>query len=141
MLFRRSGTPDPVVIVEFKAPNKTKYSGAVGDNPVLQIRKYIESLQSKTCYDFENDRITDITKETPFHCYLIAEPSEQLYTLLKGHQIYRATPDGNGRFGYIDDLNAYFEFIPYDQVIRNAALRNDAFFKKLGLAGVKGVTA
>lgn len=141
MLFRRTGTPDPVVIVEFKAPNKTSYTGATGDNPVLQIRKYIETLQAKTCHDFEGDRITDITKDTPFHCFLIAEPSEKLFFLLRGHGIYRPTPEGGGRFGYFEDLNAYFEFIPYDQVVRNAALRNEAFFRKLGLPSVKGVTA
>lgn len=133
MLFRRSNTTDPVVIIEFKSPNKVKYSGAPNDNPVLQIRKYIETLQSKTCHDFEQNRITDINDKTPFHCFLIAEPCEQLYALLRSHAIYKPTPDGDGRFGYMDDLNAYFEFIPYGQVIKNANLRNEAFFKKLNL--------
>jgi hypothetical protein len=131
MLFRRENTLDPVVIVEFKSPDKTTYSGAPGDNPVFQIRKYIESLQAKTCYTYDGDRITDIGDKTPFHCFLIAEPSLQLYELLKSHQIYKPTPDGNGRFAYFDDLNAYFEFIPYDQVLQNAMLRNQAFFAKL----------
>jgi hypothetical protein len=133
MLFRRSKTPDPVVIVEFKAPGKTKYSGAVGDNPVWQIRKYIESLIDKECYDFEGNRISDIAKGTPFHCYLVAESSRQLDELLRAHGIWKPTPDGNGRFGYLDDLDAYFEFIPYDQVLENARLRNEAFFRKLNL--------
>jgi len=133
MLFRRSQTPDPVVIVEFKSPDKTTYTGAPNDNPVMQIRKYIESLQKKGCYDYENNRITDINEKTPFHCFLIAEPSEQLYSLLRAHMIYKPTPDGEGRFGYIDDLNAYFEFIPYEQVLKNASMRNEAFFKKLKL--------
>lgn len=140
MLFRRVGTPDPVVIVEFKSPTKLTYSGAPVDNPFLQIRKYIESLQAKSCYDADGDRITDITDSTPFHCFLVAEPSEQLFALLRGHGVHRKTPDGQGRFGYLDDLNAYFEFIPYEQVIRNAALRNEAFFDYLKLPGVKGVT-
>jgi hypothetical protein len=47
--------------------------------------------------------------------------------------IYKPTPDGEGRFGYIDDLNAYFEFIPYEQVLKNASMRNEAFFRKLHL--------
>ncbi|TXH33136.1 MAG: hypothetical protein E6Q98_23040 [Rhodospirillaceae bacterium] len=131
MLFRRENTKDPVVIVEFKSPDKVTYSGAPGDNPVFQIRKYIESLQSKSCYTHDGERITDINDKTPFHCFLIAEPSDQLYELLKAHQIYKPTPDGNGRFAYFDDLNAYFEFIPYDQVLQNASLRNQAFFAKL----------
>lgn len=131
MLFRRANTLDPVVIVEFKSPSKTKYSGAPSDNPVIQIRKYIESLLEKTCYTYEGDRITDINSGTPFLCFLIAEPSQQLYELLRQHQIHKPTPDGDGRFAYLDDLNAYFEFIPYDQVLRNATLRNEAFFRKL----------
>ncbi len=133
MLFRRAQTLDPVVIVEFKSPDKTTYSGAPNDNPVMQIRKYIETLQKKSCYDSGGNRITDITANAPFHCFLIAEPSEQLYSLLRSHMIYKPTPDGSGRFGYMDDLNAYFEFIPYEQVLSNASMRNEAFFKKLGL--------
>ena len=139
MLFRRNNTPDPAVIIEFKSPSKLKYSGAPKDNPVVQIRKYIETLQAKTCYDFEGDRITDITEDTPFHCFLIAEPSDVLYALLRSHGIYRPTPDGHGRFGYLEDLNAYFEYIPYEQVIRNAALRNEAFFTRLKLVPIKGL--
>jgi len=133
MLFRRSKTPDPVVIVEFKAPGKMKYTGTKKDNPVIQIRKYIKTLQDKECYDYEGNRISDITKQTPFHCYLVAEGCTQLYELLESHGIWKETPDGNGRFGYFDDLNAYFEFIPYDQVLTNAKLRNEAFFKHLNL--------
>lgn len=131
MLFRRANTIDPAVIVEFKAPSKTAYSGAPGDNPVIQIRKYIESLLEKTCYSYDGERITDINKGTPFLCFLVAEPSQQLYELLRQHQIHKPTPDGDGRFAYLEDLNAYFEFIPYDQVLKNAALRNEAFFRKL----------
>lgn len=122
---------DPTVIVEFKSPGKTSYSGAPGDNPVIQIRKYIESLLDKTCYTYEGERIADIGRGSPFLCFLIAEPSQQLYDLLRQHQIHKPTPDGDGRFAYLDDLNAYFEFIPYDQVLRNATLRNEAFFRKL----------
>ena len=133
MLFRRSKTPDPVVIVEFKAPGKTKYTGNKKDNPVIQIRKYIRTLQDKEAYDYDGNRISDINKQTPFHCYLVAEGCVQLYELLESHGIWKQTPDGNGRFGYLDDLNAYFEFIPYDQVLTNAKLRNEAFFKHLNL--------
>jgi hypothetical protein len=78
-------------------------------------------------------RISDIAKGTPFHCYLVAESSRQLDELLRAHGIWKPTPDGNGRFGYLDDLDAYFEFIPYDQVLENARLRNEAFFRKLNL--------
>lgn len=141
MLFRRANTLDPIVIVEFKSPDKTSYTGAPGDNPVIQIRKYIESLQAKTCYTYDGDKITDIGTNTPFHCFLIAEPSDQLYELLRSHQIYKPTPDGHGRFAYLDDLNAYFEFIPYDQVLQNATLRNQAFFAKLKIEKLPRVLA
>lgn len=133
MLFRRPNTLDPTVIVEFKSPGKTSYSGAPADNPVIQIRKYIESLLEKTCYTYDRERITDIKAGSPFLCFLIAEPSPQLYEILRQHQIHKPTPDGDGRFAYLDDLNAYFEFIPYDQVLRNATLRNEAFFRRLNV--------
>lgn len=31
----------------------------------------------------------------------------------------------------LDDLNAYFEFIPYDKVLKNATSRNEAIFREL----------
>jgi hypothetical protein len=136
MLFRRDNTLDPAVIVEFKSPGKTTYSGAPNDNPVWQIRKYVKSLLGKTCYTYSGERITDLNKGVPFLCFLIAEPSEQLYELLAQHMIHKPTPDGEGRFAYLDDLNAYFEFIPYDQVLKNATLRNEAFFKRLKIEKV-----
>ena len=55
MLFRRPNTLDPTVIVKFKSPGKTSYSGVPADNPVIQIRKYIESLLDKTCYNHDGD--------------------------------------------------------------------------------------
>lgn len=141
MLFRRPNTLDPTVIVEFKSPGKTNYSGAPSDNPVIQIRKYIESLVNKSCYTYDGQRITDIRSGSPFLCFLIAEPSQQLYELLRQHQIHKPTPDGDGRFAYLDDLNAYFEFIPYDQVLRNATMRNEAFFRRLKIEKLESFVA
>jgi len=134
LLFRRKNTNDSVTIVEFKAPGKIKYSGAVGDNPIMQIRKYIITLRKRSCYDVDGNKIADITERTPFICFLIAESSPQLDNLLNASGITQSTIEGYGRYGFFKDLNAYFEFIPYDQVIRNAELRNEAFFKKLGLS-------
>lgn len=56
MLFRHPNMLDPAVIVEFMSIGKTGYSGAPSDNPVVQIRKCIESLLDKTCYTYDGER-------------------------------------------------------------------------------------
>lgn len=43
------------------------------------------------------------------------------------------TPDGEGYFGDCPDYNAYIEMKSFKKVISDAKMRNQIFFKKLGL--------
>jgi hypothetical protein len=45
----------------------------------------------------------------------------------------KVTPDGEGRFGYINDGGVYVEIIPYGKLLQDAKLRQGIFFQKLGL--------
>jgi hypothetical protein len=45
----------------------------------------------------------------------------------------KITPDGEGRFGYINDGGVYVEIIPYGKLLQDAQLRQGIFFQKLGL--------
>jgi hypothetical protein len=45
----------------------------------------------------------------------------------------KITPDGEGRFGYINDGGVYIEIIPYGKLLQDAKLRQGIFFQKLGL--------
>lgn len=41
--------------------------------------------------------------------------------------------DGEGYFGFSPDHNAFIEVMPYNKMLHDARLRNEAFFEKLGL--------
>ena len=43
------------------------------------------------------------------------------------------TPDGQGYIGYNKDKNAYIEIKSFKKVVSDAKMRNQIFFKKLGL--------
>ena len=43
------------------------------------------------------------------------------------------SPDNEGYFGYLKDFNAYIEIKSYKKVISDAKMRNQIFFRKLGL--------
>ena len=45
-------------------------------------------------------------------------------------------PDGEGRFGYINDGGVYIEIIPYGKLLQDAKLRQGIFFQKLGLTNL-----
>jgi hypothetical protein len=48
----------------------------------------------------------------------------------------KITPDGEGRFGYINDGGVYIEIIPYGKLLQDAKLRQGIFFQKLGLTNL-----
>jgi hypothetical protein len=53
----------------------------------------------------------------------------------------KITPDGEGRFGYINDGGVYIEIIPYGKLLQDAKLRQGIFFQKLGLTNLDPTAA
>jgi hypothetical protein len=129
--FRRDLQRDPVIVVEFKRPGKEDYTEAT--DPYRQVVRYIGDLTNKTVKDHAGGVVTQIDDKTVFICYIIADLTNGLLDRLRGTPITKPTPDGKGRFGYVEDLRAYVEVIPYDKLWDDAYKRNEIFFKKLGL--------
>jgi hypothetical protein len=129
--FRRDLQRDPVIIVEFKRPDKNNYNHKT--DPYRQIVRYIGELTSKKVHDNGGATITQIDDKTVFICYIVADLTNSLLDCLRGTPVNKPTPDGKGRFGYVDDLRAYVEVIPYEKLWDDAYKRNEIFFKKLGL--------
>lgn len=130
-LLRRKGTNQPVVIVEFKRPGRTGYSGQ--QNPVRQILNYINELRGSKVTDNTGALITEIKQETPFSCYVVADITPSLGMGLEYSGIYRALPGGRGYYGYNSSLNAYVEVLEYRSIVDDARVRHEAFFTKLGI--------
>ena len=130
-LLRREGTDQPIVIVEFKRPARKDYSD--DENPVKQIYDYIRELRDHKVTDNAGALITDIGPDTPFFCYLVCDITPRLKGLLEDYGIVQALPGGRGYFGYNDTRRAYVEVLQYSEIVRDARLRHEAFFKELGI--------
>jgi hypothetical protein len=64
--------------------------------------------------------------------YIVADLTDTLLREIRDLNL-KITPDGEGRFGYINDGGIYVEIIPYGKLLLDAKLRQGIFFQKLGL--------
>jgi hypothetical protein len=127
--FRREGTNDPIVLVEFKRPGDETPS----KDPVDQVLEYIEKLRNRTVRDVEGEVISEIRENTPFECYVICDLTEGTRRLLSRSLAPHETPDGEGYFGFAPNHRAAIHVISFKKMLRDAELRNEVFFNKLGL--------
>lgn len=130
-LLHRAGTDQPVVIVEFKRPARDEYTDE--QNPIKQIYDYIRELREHKVTDNEGRLITEISPDTPFFCYLVCDVTPKLKGILEDYKINQCLPGGRGFFGYNDTRRAYVEVLQYSQIVKDARLRHEAFFKELGI--------
>lgn len=127
--FRREGTNDPVVIVEFKRPGDEKPS----KHPVTQVLGYINELRGCRARGVDGDVISDITDETPFHCFIVSELTETTRKLFEESIAQNPTPDGEGYYGWSSRHNAFIRVVSFKKMLADAEQRNQAFFDQLGL--------
>lgn len=130
-LLHRAGTDQPIVIVEFKRPARDEYTDE--QNPIKQIYDYIRELREHKVSDNEGRLITEIGPDTPFFCYLVCDITPKLKAILEDYEINQSLPGGRGFFGYNGTRRAYVEVLQYSQIVKDARLRHEAFFKELGI--------
>lgn len=129
--YHRPGTDQPVVIIEFKRPARDDYND--DENPFTQIYGYIDELRAGKIYDRDGGVIQEITDATPFFCYIVADLTPKLRQWLKMAQINVPLPGGGGFYGYNDDYKAFVQALSYKYVLKDARMRNEAFFKHLSV--------
>jgi hypothetical protein len=127
--FRREGTNDPVVIIEFKRPGDESMSS----DPVDQVLGYVERLRSKSVRDIEGAVVSDINENTPFECIIVCDLTEGARKKLLRGLAQHPTPDGMGYYGFSSIHKASIRVLSYSKVFRDAEVRNQSFFSKLGL--------
>jgi hypothetical protein len=133
LAFDREGRDEPIVIVEFKRPGRNDYDG--NSNPVSQVLKYVDEIRKSTSVvDKDGKHRRKIGGSTRFICYVVADFTEKLIEVVRLSPANNPTSDGEGFFGYSREHNAYVEVVPYQKVLSDARIRNEAFFSKLGLA-------
>lgn len=127
--FRREGTNDPVVIIEFKRPGDTLPS----KDPVNQVLDYIEELQGSRVRDVDGTVVADIDGSTPFECIIVCELTGQTRGLFEKSLAQNRTPDGEGYYGWSNHHHAHIRVISFQKMLRDAEIRNQAFFNQLTL--------
>lgn len=133
-LFYRNGDnaiTSPVAIVEFKRPKRINYPDE--ENPINQALRYAGKILAGK-YEMPEgleEVIVDKTI-TPVYIYIVCDivPKIEEFADLAGLTI---SPDKQGYFGYNPKYNAYIEIKSFKKVIDDAKMRNQIFFKKLGL--------
>ncbi|MGX5664957.1 ATP-binding protein [Rhizobium daejeonense] len=129
--YHRPGTDQPVVIVEFKKPARNDYDEE--ENPFVQIYGYIDELREGKVLDKEGGVIQEVSESTPFFCYVVADFTPNMRRWLKLAQISVPLPGGGGFYGYNPEYKAFVQAVSYKYVLKDARLRNEAFFKQLNI--------
>ena len=133
-LFYRNGDnsiTSPIAIVEFKRPKRTNYTDE--ENPIIQALRYAGKILAGK-YEMPEgleDVIVD-KNVTPVYIYIVCDIVPKIVEFA-GFAGLSISPDKQGYFGYNRDYNAYIEIKSFKKVIDDAKMRNQIFFKKLGL--------
>lgn len=134
-LFYRNGEnsiTSPIAIVEFKRPKRTNYSD--DENPITQALRYAGKILSGK-YEMPDglEEVIIDKNVTPVYIYIVCDIVPKIIEFA-GFAGLSRSPDKQGFFGYNRDYNAYIEIKSFKKVIDDAKMRNQIFFKKLGLS-------
>lgn len=133
-LFYRNGEnaiTSPIAIVEFKRPKRTNYPDE--ENPINQALRYAGKILAGKYEMPEGLEEVIVDKSvTPVYIHIVCDiaPKIEEFADLAGLAI---SPDKQGYFGYNPKYNAYIEIKSFKKVIDDAKMRNQIFFKKLGI--------
>ncbi len=120
-----------VTIVEFKRPMRNNYDDDE-ENPITQVSSYISQIRANT-YTDKNGKLIRVRETTPFYVYVICDLTKKIRDILENVFGYTKMPDDDGYFNFNRNNNAYFEVLSFDKVVRDAKLRNNILFNKLGI--------
>lgn len=127
---RQTDEPSKVLLVEFKRPGRTNY--ADGENPQLQIERYVRQLQGGRLTDVRG-RPVKLDNNTIFYCYIVADIIGRLdeWTFT-----WQRTADGRGRlYRPNGGFQGSIELMGWDALIEDARARNKSFFERAGISG------
>jgi hypothetical protein len=74
-----------------------------------------------------------VAANTPFYGYVVCDLTPKVETWLDKEKDFKPMPDRMGWFQWRDNINLYLEVLDWDKVLKDARLRNQIFFQKLGI--------
>lgn len=120
---------DSITIVEIKRPGRNNFNEG---SPEDQIIKYIRKLKNAGQINGYNNQVYGLASNVLFTCYVIGDLTREMKEKLEDSD-FDTIDNGNKYFKYHDKHNAYFEFISFNKLVKDAKLRNKIFNKKLNL--------
>ena len=134
ILFRGDNeASNPVTIFEFKKPQRDDFvNPSSKEDPVQQIVRYVNNIRSGKFKTPEGRKML-VADNTPFYGYVVCDLTPKVETWLEKEQDFKIMPDRLGWFQWRGGINLYIEVISWDKVLKDAKMRNQIFFHKLGI--------
>lgn len=126
---------NPVTIFEFKKPGRDDFCNAsASEDPIEQIVRYVNAIRRGE-YKTPTGRDINVAAGTPYYGYVVCDFTSKVKTWLHEVKNFKPMPDGQGFFGWRDNINLYIEVISWDKLLKDANMRNRVFFHQLGIEG------
>jgi len=134
VLFRGDNeASNPITIFEFKKPQRDDFANASShEDPVQQIVRYVNDIRDGK-YKTPEGRKMLVAENTPFYGYVVCDLTPKVETWLDREKNFTPMPDHLGWFDWMRNINLYIEVISWDKVLKDATMRNQIFFRKLGI--------
>lgn len=134
ILFRGDNEPsNPITIFEFKKPQRDNFvNSSSKEDPIQQIVRYVNSIREGK-YKTPEGRKMRVEENTPFYGYVVCDLTPKVEYWLDKEKDFKSMPDRLGWFNWMANINLYIEVISWDKVLRDATMRNQIFFQKLGI--------
>lgn len=134
VLFRGDNeASNPITIFEFKKPQRDDFvNQSSREDPVEQIVRYVNGILDGKHQTPEGRKIM-VAKNTPFYGYVVCDLTPKVETWLDRIKNFTPMPDRLGWFDWMGNINLYVEVLDWDKVLKDAKMRNQIFFQKLGI--------
>lgn len=134
VLFREDNeASNPIIIFEFKKPQRDDFvNPSSREDPVQQIVRYVNDIRDGK-YRTPEGRKMQVAQNTPFYGYVVCDLTQKVETWLEREKNFTPMPDRLGWFQWMSNINLYAEVISWDKVLKDAKMRNQIFFQKLGI--------
>ena len=134
VLFRGDNEPsNPITIFEFKKPQRDDFANQSSpEDPVQQIVRYVNKIHAGK-YKTPEGRKMLVAENTPFYGFVVCDLTPKVEAWLEREKDFKPMPDRLGWFQWMGNINLYVEVISWDKILKDACMRSQVFFQKLGI--------
>ena len=134
VLFRGDNeASNPITIFEFKKPQRDDFvNPSSKEDPVQQIVRYANDIRDGK-HKTPEGREMLVAENTPFFGFVVCDLTPKVRDWLEREKDFKPMPDQMGYFLWMGNINMHVEVMSWDKVLRDAKMRNEIFFQKLGI--------